>query len=289
MNDFVPWSDITKRGYQFDKEFFDGNTAFNQEYATADNNLMLSDDVARMKSINSDVLDSHGIQWPGHIYNFNETTSCQARAAMCCWTADRDEVGAGSCSGTGCLDEEPESSGTDVCLVNMTKSPLASHVKRGEAFFSGATEGVVNCHGFAWDEGASDLDNKYKGNLLFKVGMMEGLVDNGYVGSVPGAPMCGCVEQMPIVSKAKCTDIEIAETWEIGVDSYTGNAIIELKHADIQLQTCLDQGVEVDLATYYKTAFQESIDHYVAADCEAAETEWLSSYELGYRRKATLA
>lgn len=101
--------------------------------------------------------------------------------------------------------------------------------------------------------------------------------------------MCGCVEQMPIVSKAKCTDIEIAETWEIGVDSYTGNAIIELKHADIQLQTCLDQGVEVDLATYYKTAFQESIDHYVAADCEAAETEWLSSYELGYRRKATLA
>ena len=145
-NNFVPWSDITKRGFQFDKEFFDGNTAFNQEYATTDNPLMLQNDVERIKGINADVLPKHGIQWPNYIYNFNEM-SCTAMAAMCCWTADRDAIGAGDCSGTGCLDEEPESSGTDVCIMNMTKSPLASHVKRGEAFFPGATEGVVNCHG----------------------------------------------------------------------------------------------------------------------------------------------
>ena len=101
--------------------------------------------------------------------------------------------------------------------------------------------------------------------------------------------MCGCVEQMPVVSKAKCTEIQVAETWVIATDTYTGNAIIELQYADIKLQACVDgSGEETDLATYYKDNFASSIDEYVGADCDAAEAEWLSSYDLGYRKKATL-
>jgi hypothetical protein len=37
----------------------------------------------------------------------------------------------------------------------------------------------------------------------------------GYVKNIPGAPMCGCVEQMPTVSRSDCTQVDLTETIEI--------------------------------------------------------------------------
>ena len=35
----------------------------------------------------------------------------------------------------------------------------------------------------------------------------------GYVRAVPGSPMCGCVEQMPVVSRSDCTQLDVDETF----------------------------------------------------------------------------
>ena len=190
VEDFVPWSAVTKRGYQFDKEFFNGGTVFNEEHATPSYPTLHADQTERVKAIERDVLHRRGIAWPDYIYNFDSSQSCEAKAAMCCWTADRDAVGEGSCTGVGCQDEEPVDN-TDICIHDMGMSQLASHVQRGVVFYPSDSENAVNCHGFAWGDNKGDLDDKYKGNLLFHTAMLTGFAENGYVRNVPGGKICG--------------------------------------------------------------------------------------------------
>merc|ERR1712050_364196 len=64
------------------------------------------------------------------------------------------------------------------------------------------------------------------------------LFTQGYVKNIPGAPMCGCVEQIPVVGKADC--VEPIEGYTI--DNETGEVQINL--------TWKDCG---DLTTYYDT------------------------------------
>jgi len=265
---FFPWSSVTKRGYQFDKEFFNGGTIFNEEYATVDSPNKLQRDTARLKLVEDHVLSKRGISWPENISNFSTESSCDSRAAMCCWVADRDSVGSGTCSGFGCQDESPDGN-TDVCYVDMANSQLASHVKDGYAIFPKAFEGEVTCHGFAWSDDTAD----YKGNLLFKVAMADGLMGNGYVRNVPGAPMCGCVEQMPVVSHSDCTDITVKKTWQ--VKNASSEVYIELYDTDIQFSDCKD------LVTTHSTKNNPGVDisKHITGECgtvveEKIETEF---------------
>ena len=188
----LPWSDVTKRGYQFDKEFFNGGSIFNTEYESDLTNL--GEDTERLKIIRDNLLTSRNIEWPGYIRNFETTGSgsCTSGYAMCCWVADRSPEGAGSCNGVACQDENPANN-TDVCHLDMGgDAKRASHVKDGDAFFPGDSEGPVNCHGFHFGTPASE----WSGNMLFEVAISQGLLGNGYVRNIPGAPMCGCIEQV---------------------------------------------------------------------------------------------
>jgi len=45
-----------------------------------------------------------------------------------------------------------------------------------------------------------EADYRYRANNLFYVSMSDHLHDRGYVRSVQGAPMCGCVEHVRITS-----------------------------------------------------------------------------------------
>merc|ERR1712176_1708137 len=94
---------------------------------------------------------------------------------------------------------------------------LASHTASGFAVYPDDAEGNTNCMGFTWSDDASDPSSLYKGNLLFEVAMNYGLKNNGYTRSVPHAPMCACVEQMPVVSHADCRDLEAVTTWSISL------------------------------------------------------------------------
>jgi len=44
------------------------------------------------------------------------------------------------------------------------------------------------------------------------------LTQRGYVRNVPGAPMCACTEQMPVASRADCTQVDVEESFEIHYD-----------------------------------------------------------------------
>lgn len=192
---FVPWSAVTDQGYQFDKEFFNGGTILNEDYATTDTPNLLATQTARLKEMETTVLKKRGISWPSYIENFSDD-NCDESVTMCCWTADRDQVGEGSCSGTGCQDENPVDN-TDVCYFDSRKSTFAAHVVDATTVFGGGSAGPVHCNGFTFN---TDLETKYAGNTLFQVAMSHGLMGNGYVREIPGAPMCGCINTVSATS-----------------------------------------------------------------------------------------
>lgn len=193
------------------KEFYDGDTNANWQRQTNDGKYVLSDDFRRINSYYNNEAIKKPIKYPEYIENFE---NCEYRAVYCCWVQDRQaNDNNGNCNtpyDSNCVDADP-SDNTDLCYVNMANAPGSAHVAGGYAIFPDHTEGDVHCQGFAWgnDEG---LDDTYKGNNLFYVSMYDHLYMRGFVRNVPGAPMCGCAEQMPIVSRADCTEMDIQQT-----------------------------------------------------------------------------
>ncbi|CAM9389751.1 unnamed protein product, partial [Ectocarpus sp. 12 AP-2014] len=104
-------------------------------------------------------------------FNFDQ---CDYNTWMCCWDG-RDGLAV--------------SDNTDVCSY------------KGEEF-PGDSEGPVHCHGFVWPEGASDDFIKY---LALDVAFINHVDEKAYNGNIPGAPVCQCLEEMPEVSRADCT------------------------------------------------------------------------------------
>jgi len=201
---------ITLDEYQFDEEFFDGGTAWNYEKQTVqdgENTKVLSEDAVMVRVRNADIAKTRGISWPTmHNFGFGK---CEVPAAMCCWVADRQaNDDGGTCSSEGCNDADPDDN-SDLCYVDFTRFRQSAHVHDGYSIYGNGAEGNLNCHGFAWDNFSGSSQNALKGNLLFEVSMNMGLIEHGYVEQVPGAPMCGCVESMPVVSRADCTELEV--------------------------------------------------------------------------------
>jgi len=110
---------------------------------------------------------------------------------------------------------------SDLCYVDMERSPQANHVEGGFALFPGDVEEGTHCHGFIWSDDQDDASNVYKANNLFYVSMEDHLRTRGYVRNVPGAPMCGCLEQMPTVSRADCTQTSVKYLYDF---KYTGES-----------------------------------------------------------------
>jgi len=250
--DIFPFEKVTNKGRQFDLEFFNGGGKLN---SLESNSLTLADQTARLNAVASNVLPSQIITWP---YDLPGLDSCDAQAVTCCWTADKFDVGDGTCtSATGCVDEDPVDN-TDVCSVNMVNSRRASRVEEGYALFPGDSEGPVNCHGFAWGDG----DEEFKGNALFHVAMQKGLMENGYVHNVPGAPMCGCVENMPVVSNAGCSKVVSSQSWRMSLEE--SRLALELTDLNLSFEDCGE-----DLATHYSSRFEgRDIDDFVTGECD---------------------
>lgn len=227
--DFLPWEKVTVRGRQFDDSFFDGGSIFNtaDHVGITGSLVSASDDVQRIIDIQSVVLNSGGIGFPQYTKNFDMEDGCYGEIAMCCWTANRD-------SPDGQMRDGDKNS--EVCTHEMHHSPKSARVRQGTAIFADdADENNVRCHGFYWNDGPS---NDYKGNMLFKVAMEEGLL-NGYTRNIPGAPMCGCIEQMPVVTNAECTDVTVTETFKIQAnDMGESTSIVSVGDADIQFGNC---------------------------------------------------
>lgn len=274
------FSEINMKGPLFDKEYMDGGTYFNQEQEYRDSTRcpteVLGDDPGvRIERIHADVASSTPINLPEGS-NFE---SCSLNAAMCCFVADRDG---------------PMTSNTDVCYHDLRNSPGSNHVQMGYAIYGDDVAGTdvrAHCHGFAWDE----TSRKYAGNVLFEISMYENLSRQGRVRNVPGAPMCACMEQMPVVEEAACTDVNVGGP--VFIFKYSAGQLSATRGYDLTFDQCKDgSAAGTDLAGYYNHKFAggDTLPKFNKrlvgeGQCEDATKHFLFSQGLQYKSVASVA
>ena len=278
----IPFSHVTAQGRQFDKNYFDGGTDWNLGVGGIDRKTS----AARIPSV-AGALSSQKLQWPSHIVNFDDSESCQLRTAMCCFTKAQD-------ASTGVVSNINDFPGTldfnanaDVCLVHLDRSPQAGHTKKGKTYYSDGRKVVdetkdAYCTGFSWTESEDDLSTKYRANTLFHISMHNSFYKNNLVGGVPGAPMCGCVEQMPVVSHATCVKPVQARRLSVSKENRL------LLNTSLNFVPCND-GVGEDslVAAYAQDASNDAdaLSKIITGSCvEAVDTELASN---NYKRGDT--
>jgi hypothetical protein len=276
------FEDITLEEEQFITEYFDGGTKWN--YEVDEKGEPLAKSAARVKYAYDNVAEKLQISFP----TSHQFKNCELRSAMCCFVADRQaNDNNGNCADGNCDDADPADN-TDLCLVNMAKSPQSSHVRDGYSIYTDDAEGDVHCHGLAWgnNNGAEDT---FKGNNLFYVAMYDHMYTRGYVEEVQGAPMCGCIEHMPVVSRADCTEVDVDQSVTVTYDKDTTLLTATATINDFEFNAC--QGADNtnnDLAAYYQQLVnddkataneKEQFDKYIVGEgnCDDAIASFLNT------------
>jgi hypothetical protein len=233
---YIPFTKVANKGtdYEFEKLYFDGKSDWNEQVETlfgpngiGVSSYNLQDDAKTVQTFQNGLGRSEQVEFPTKLSNF---ATCAANAAYCCFVTDRQaNDGNGNCAtpyDLNCVSKDPGDN-TDLCYVDHSRGKNSNKVNStGEVTYSkdddnnsNNAEGPIHCHGFAWANDQNDFTSRYKGNNLHFVSMFDHLNQRGYVRNVPGAPMCGCAEQMPVVSRADCTEISPKELFKI---FYTG-------------------------------------------------------------------
>ncbi|KAL7524737.1 hypothetical protein ACHAXR_000693, partial [Thalassiosira sp. AJA248-18] len=162
---------------------------------------------------------------------------------------------------------------TDVCHHDLHDSPQSSHIKEGWSVFPGA-ETSTHCVGFTWKDGEEELI----GNMMYDVSLRN-TITKGYRAGVPGSPMCGCVEHMPVVEKASCRtatktgDITFEFTYDAAEGLSASNTGAVISYGD-----CAD----VNLAAQYKANNPDPDDaalideHLVGGGCADEVEDYLN-------------
>lgn len=243
------WSDINSDFTDdFMEDFVEGGTILNTEtsnLATPENSRYPTSDTSKEygESINS--FYQSNLQ-KNVLKSFEAMESCASHAMMCCWGRDRQSGdNNGQCRLRDCDDKDPADNS------NLCKESLE-------------TEGDIHCHGVAWSEDPNDVSAVFRFNNLFYVSMYDHLYTRGYVENVYGSdftetgiPMCSCVEDMPKVSRADCTevdaDIEFTIDYSVGTTSITAGELVGIDFdacRGIIYGTDQMRGAGNDLASY---------------------------------------
>jgi len=252
-NGMLPWSDVTRNGDKFDKEYYDGNGDWNEQHQTnkphppyfsGQPSNVLERDAQRIDDLYEGFAQSVPIQWPGDApTSLSNFQNCELQSVMCCWVTDRQaNDNNGNCRtpyDTNCLDADPADN-TEICGVSMKRSIKDGiHVDDGFVIYEGGEEGHTHCHGFAWGKDESEPDYRYRANNLFYVSMSDHLHNRGYVRAVQGSPMCSCVENMPLVTRSDCTEIQATELFKF---TFSGeNLVASLHYTELDFNACSAQ------------------------------------------------
>lgn len=203
----------------------------------------------------------------GYISNFDLTESCNLNTVMCCFIDDMNGSGF----------EEGDVT-TDVCNHDIGSSPKSNHIKYGWSFFDGE-ETDTHCVGFTWADGSPE--DYYKGNALFDVSLAN-TVNKGYFKSVPGAPLCACIEQMPVVEQAKCrTATGTSLEWVFKLRNTDDGSLVlhATNEASITYADCANPDLKEQVkATHDGTDIATLIDDYLVGvdGCAEANVEFLN-------------
>ena len=174
---------------------------------------------------------------------------CKNQAMMCCFGRDRQSNdNNGNCADNDCIDKSPADN-SNLCYTDFpTIIP-----------FPNESEGAIHCHGLAWGEDVNGFEAKMKYNNLFYVSMYDHMYTRGYVEKmVPDeyVPMCGCIEDMPPVSRADCTEVTVTQTFYLSLDA--GNYFDAEPGTDLNVSFSACKGIDFvngaaannDLASY---------------------------------------
>mmetsp|Transcript_25831 Transcript_25831/g.55583 ORF Transcript_25831/g.55583 Transcript_25831/m.55583 type:complete len:1002 (+) Transcript_25831:149-3154(+) len=233
----------------FEQEFYNGGGEWQEEvetiYASDDRSAtsVLREDAAKVREFYEGRGSYSRVEWPNALTNFDDAT-CSSHAAMCCWPKDRQaNDGNGNCAtpyDVNCVDKAPADN-TDLCFADLAKGNGSTGLDSDDGFvvFPGDGdngEGSIHCHGFAWADDEYDSISRYIGNNLFFVSMYDHMHQRGYVKNIPGMPMCGCMDQMPIATRSDCTQVDLTEDWEMMFDgsAFTG----KMTKVEIDFNAC---------------------------------------------------
>lgn len=87
--------------------------------------------------------------------------------------------------------------------------------------------------------------------------MLDHLKNRGYVRNVPGAPMCGCLEKMPTVSRSDCTQTSHKYLYSFEYDAVAQNVSAIVTGRKVSFNQC-DGETANDLESKYKQLAAES-------------------------------
>lgn len=232
-------SDAIGEGPQFLKNFLDGGTTWNDNYE-ANGKYVLSEDAAIIRTLSDTRAKTTVFSAPDggandkydkYFSNFyNGDKECRLGVIECCYTASRNpdkSVG---------LENNAE-----MCALDLTLAAKSNHIQSPAfrpsfTYYGTQDQDDSYCSGFAYEEDSFGDSVKY--NTLFHMAMVTNLYEKKYVKNIPGAPMCGCVEQMPVVDNAAC--VKVKEGYTINSD---GDVAVSLSWEDC----------EMDLYSYYET------------------------------------
>ena len=195
-------SDTIGKGPQFLKNFLDGGTTWNNNYEDGSVTYKLAEDAAVINDVyNSDAKSSvfgspdggTSQHYPRYFSSFYRGEhECPLGVIQCCYTDSRHPT-------------SPFSGNADICALDMAEASKSNHIKARSITYYDTDPSSPNqayCTGFAYENASFDDAVKY--NTLFHLAMKTNLYDNGLVKNIPGAPLCGCIDQMPIVDYSDC-------------------------------------------------------------------------------------
>jgi len=216
--DFV---DSIGKGPQFLKSFFDGATEWNDYVQEGDSHVLsadakvINDNYPTAKTVAYKAPDGGANEkYPGYHSNFLfYGEECRLGVIECCYKDTRL---------TDTLIDNAE-----MCALDMTPAKRSNHINsKSWTVYEATEDDKTYCTGFAYEE--NSFEEKVMFNTLYHVAFKEMLMTKGYVKNIPGAPMCGCIEQMPIITNAACT--KVVEGYII--DESNGKITLDLNWED---------------------------------------------------------
>ena len=148
---------------------------------------------------------------------FPSLSKCKYNSIMCCFGRDRQpNDNNGNCADPidqNCLDADPADN-SNLCWLDADHIPSFS-----DPFaFPNNSEGEIYCHGLAWTNDDNHFSSQMRFNNFFYVSLYDHMYTRGYVQPTQDSDnidMCGCIEDMPKVSRADCTEIEASATFSV--------------------------------------------------------------------------
>lgn len=253
-------SDTTGKGPQFLKNYLDGGSTWN------DSDVLPKEVASIFDVYKSDATSSvfgspdggTSATYPRYFSNFFKgDLECPLGVIECCYTASHHAT-------------QSFKGNADMCALDMKEAAKSNHIKAmSMTYYNTSSKDQAYCSGFAYEKGSFGDAVKY--NTLFHMAMKTNLHDNGLVKNIPGAPLCGCVEQMPIVDTATC--IKAVEGYTIDSNGKVG--------VNISWTNC------GDLATHYNKLDKTKTEKYFVNSkivgkgmCPAAALSFMNDHML---------